>query len=458
MKLIGRAVTRATAWAAGAFYRIERAGAELPDGPTIIVTNHPNMLMDPLLVLNTAGRRVRVLAKAPLFRIPLFGQVLRAMDTLPLYRVQDDPDQLLRNRLAFEEAVESLRRGSTLLMFPEGKSHSEPALAPLKSGVARMALEAEDQSGWGLGVKIVPFGLAYERKHRFRSRVRVGVGEPIPVGDWREECLRNRAVAIRTLTDAVAQGLGAQVLNLARESDRALVETADLLYVRAKGRAGWRERETWSERLPRLQRIADQVAWLREGDAARWEALSQSLREYGAELRLLGSGSAEVPPRYEARRVARYVFREIGLLVLSVPIAALGVALWYLPHFMSALVCRLLKPDIETVATVKLLAGIVLYCATYFGWIAIAAAVGGIAAGVVTAVVAPLLGLATIHWWDRCLEVIEDVQLFLSVLRHPAARDRVLERRGALVEELERLERLWAEAVGPGKSREGFSQ
>ncbi len=457
MKLIGRAVTRGTAWAAGAFYRVERAGRGLPDGPTIIVTNHPNMLMDPLLVLRTAGRRVRVLAKAPLFRIPLFGQVLRAMDTLPLYRVQDDPDQLPRNRRAFQEAVETLQRGGTLLMFPEGKSHSEPTLAPLKSGVARMALEAEDQSGWRLGVKIVPFGLAYERKHRFRSRVRVGVGEPILVSDWREQCHSNRAAAVHCLTDAVAHRLGAQVLNLSQESDRALVETADLLYVRAKGRAGWRERETWSERLPRLQRFADQFAWLRGGDTARWEALSQSLREYGAELRLLGSGSAEVPPHYEAGRVARFVLREIGLLALSLPIAALGIILWYVAHFMSGLACRLLKPDIETVATVKLLAGIVLYCATYVGWVVIAAAVGGIAAGVATAVVSPLLGLATMHWWDRCLEAFEDVRLFTRVLRHPAARVRVLERRGALVAELETLESLWAEAKEPAKAEGRFS-
>lgn len=452
MKVIGRGVTRAAARAAGVFYRVERAGPGLPEGPTIIVANHPNMLMDPLLVLGSAGRRVRALAKAPLFRIPLFGQILRAMDTLPLYRLQDDPHQLPRNRLAFQEAVESLQEGATLLMFPEGKSHSEPRLAPLKSGVARMALEAEDRCGWQLGVKIVPFGLAYQHKHRFRSRVRVGIGEPVVVSDWRGECGKDRAAAVRSLTAAVTGGLAAQVLNVSQEADRGLVETADMLYARARGGIGWREREAWSERLPRLQDLADQFAWLRERDAVRWEALSTSLREYETELRLLRSGSADVPPRYEAKRVARFAFRELGSLVAVLPVAALGMILWYLPHLVTAVTCRLLKPNIETVATVKLLAGLVSYGAAYAGWIVIAALVGGVGAGVATAVVAPLLGLVAMHWRDRFLEAFEDLRLFARVLRYPSVRQRVMERRGALVEELEALGRSWTEVTKRGKA------
>ena len=444
MKLIGRAVTRATAWATGAFYRVERAGPGLPDGPTIIVTNHPNMLMDPLLVLRTAGRRVRTLAKAPLFRIPMFGQVLRAMDTLPLYRVQDDPDQLPRNRRAFQEAVESLRRGGTLLMFPEGKSHSEPALAPLKSGVARMALEAEDQSGWRLGVKIVPFGLAYERKHRFRSRVVVGVGEPVGVGEWRARYAENRSAAVKSLTAAVASALQEQTLNLSDESDRELVETADLLYARVKGWADWRERQTLSDRLPRLRRFALQFAWLKMSAPERWEELSRELRGYARRLRELGGGDAEVPPRYQARRVLRYVVREGTTLGLTLPLAALGTIAWFLPYFLTGLVTRLMGPPIETIATVKLLAGIVLYPISYFGWIALTVGLGGTLAGLIAALALPLLGYTALRWQHRRREVLEDVRLFLQVVRHPMMRDFLAERRTALAAELEVLDAQWS--------------
>jgi glycerol-3-phosphate O-acyltransferase/dihydroxyacetone phosphate acyltransferase len=444
MKLIGRAVTRATAWAAGTFYRVERAGRGLPDGPAIIVTNHPNMLMDPLLVLRTAGRRVRALAKAPLFRIPLFGQVLRAMDTLPLYRVQDDPDQLPRNRFAYQEAVETLQRGGTLLMFPEGKSHSEPSLAPLKSGVARMALEAEDQSDWRLGVKIVPCGLAYERKHRFRSRVVVGVGPALAVGAWRERYAQDRPAAVRSLTAAVASALQEQTLNLSDESDRELVETADLMYARVKGWADWREREPLSDRLPRLRGFARQFAWLKMSAPTRWEDLSRELRGYARRLRDLGGGDAEVPPRYPVGRVVRYVVREGATLGLTLPLAAIGTIVWFPPYFLTGLVNRLIRPPIETIATVKLLAGIVLYPIAYFGWIALTVGVGGVLAGIAAALILPLLGYTTLLWQHRRREVSEDVRLFLRVVRHPMKRDFLSERRATLAAQLEALDAQWS--------------
>ena len=443
MRFIGRAVASATVWASGVFYRIERLGPVLPGGPLVIVTNHPNMLMDPLLALHASGRRVRVLAKAPLFEIPVFASVLRSLGALPLYRVQDHPDQLQRNVLAFKEAMESLSRGETLLMFPEGKSHSEPALAPLKSGVARMSLEAEEASGWQLGVKIVPLGLTYHRKHRFRSRVVVGVGEPIEVSGWRQQYRDERAAAARSLTAAVASALEQQTLNLSDESDRELVETADLLYTRAKGLARWRERESLSNRLPRLRQLAEEFAWLRGSDPERWAALSRSLRSYARRLRELGSGDADVPPRYSAGRVVRYILREGAILGLTMPAAALGSIAWYLPYFLSGFVSQLMRPPIETVATVKLLAAIVLYPATYLGWIALAAVLGGSTAAAVTAIALPPLGFVASEWQLRREEVWVDVRLFFQVVRHPRMRDRLAEQRTALAEQLEAIEYEW---------------
>ncbi len=446
MRLLGRAITRATVWASGVFYRLERVGSRLPDGPVVVVTNHPNMLMDPLLALKGAGRRVRVLAKAPLFEIPVFGSVLRSLDALPLYRVQDHPDQVQRNVVAFKEAVESLSRGEALLMFPEGKSHSEPALAPLKSGVARMALEAEDSSRWELGVRIIPLGLTYHRKHRFRSRVVVGVGEAIEVGEWRERYQEDRSAAVRSLTAAVASALQQQTLNLSDESDRDLIETADVLFARTKGWADWRQRESLSDRLPRLRLFAQQFAWLSLNDPERWKELSRNLRSYARRLQQLGGGDAEVPPRYRTGRVLRYVAREGAILGVGLPLAALGTVAWYLPYFLCGFVARLMKPPIETVATVKLLAGIVLYPAAYVGWIAVAAWLRGALAGLVAALALPFLGYAALRWQQRRKDVSEDVRLFFQVVRHPKTRDRLAERRASLAGELETMSSEWSSA------------
>jgi 1-acyl-sn-glycerol-3-phosphate acyltransferase len=67
------------------FRRVEVVGIEhVPlKSPVIFVLNHPNALVDPAFLLSLAPRRVSFLAKSPLFRTPVLGYLIRAMDSLP---------------------------------------------------------------------------------------------------------------------------------------------------------------------------------------------------------------------------------------------------------------------------------------------------------------------------------------------------------------------------------------
>src|SRR5437764_11494007 len=94
------------------FQRIEVSGLEhVPsDSPVIFVLNHPNALVDPVFLLCLVPRRVSFLAKAPLFNMPILGYFVRALDSLPVYRKQDEVDTS-RNLETFERARELLSRG-----------------------------------------------------------------------------------------------------------------------------------------------------------------------------------------------------------------------------------------------------------------------------------------------------------------------------------------------------------
>src|SRR5882762_8539510 len=126
------------------FRRIEVAGLEnVPlDTPVIFVLNHPNALVDPAFLLCLAPRRVAFIAKAPLFRMPVIGSLVRALDSLPAYRRQDEGQDTSRNIETFTAARKLLARGITIGICPEGVSHDEPRLKPLKTGAARIALAA----------------------------------------------------------------------------------------------------------------------------------------------------------------------------------------------------------------------------------------------------------------------------------------------------------------------------
>src|SRR5829696_6348286 len=172
------------------FRRIEVVGrSRVPrEGACLFVLNHPNALVDPAFLLCFAPRRVSFLAKSPLFRMPVVGFFVRALDSIPVYRKQDETgDTAALNRKTFGRAAELLRRGCTLAICPEGASHSEPYLLPLKSGAARIALgsvsvkDEGDSERASLDLKIIPAGLYYTAKTTFRSSALLYFGEPIPV-------------------------------------------------------------------------------------------------------------------------------------------------------------------------------------------------------------------------------------------------------------------------------------
>jgi len=148
------------------FRRIEVTGAErVPRaGPVIFVLNHPNGLIDPAFLLCLAPRRVSFLAKAPLFSMPVIGAIARAFEAIPVHRRQDAGSDLAKNAQTFETARAVLVRGGTIAIFPEGTSHSDPKLRPLKTGTARIALGAAAALPQALALEIVPAGNVPQRR------------------------------------------------------------------------------------------------------------------------------------------------------------------------------------------------------------------------------------------------------------------------------------------------------
>ncbi len=134
--------------AARIYYRVRFAGPPIPaEGPVLLVANHPNSLLDPTLVVASADRPVRFLAKAPLFTDRKIGWLMRAAGAIPVYRRSDDPSLMSRNEDSFRAVFDVLGDGAAVGIFPEGISHSEPSMSPLKTGAARIALGATERAG-----------------------------------------------------------------------------------------------------------------------------------------------------------------------------------------------------------------------------------------------------------------------------------------------------------------------
>jgi 1-acyl-sn-glycerol-3-phosphate acyltransferase len=432
-------LTRYLKWSAGIFFRVDRMGPELPDGPLLIVANHPNSLIDPLILLRTLERPTRPLAKAPLFKKMGLGFILRGMGGLPVYRREDDPTQTGQNRSTFDAAVAALHRGEAVQIYPEGLTHSEPSLAPLRTGAARIAFQAEEERDWELGLIILPVGLTYRRKTFFRGEAVALVGNPIHPREWRDLHGDDGREAVRELTNRIREGLEEVTLNLESTEERELVEVADRIYAREAGLAGWREREPLGERMPRLQLFARGAAWLRAESPEEYRELAARIRAYERAAAVFGPGEGAVPPTYRVRATIKYLIKEGTYLLFGLPFAVIGTLMWF-PLYLGVLpLVRRVRPTYEALSTYKLIVAATLTPVNLLAWSLVAWKLEGWIWALGTALAMIPLGLISIWWHDRWAKAREDVGLFV---RAAFRRDRLMhlaEMRKELVGELDEL-------------------
>ncbi len=172
VKLTGRVLMFAT------FLPVTYQGVnELPQGPAIFIANHQSTLDIPLIASVLGSRECFWLAKSELFEYPLLNHLL-FKSAIPVY--PRDPENHHR-RGAVKAAVERLRAGASVILFPEGGRYVDETIHPFFTGCAAMAKLS--------GVSVVPLfisgtGIALSPAARLIKRypVMITVGKPFICG------------------------------------------------------------------------------------------------------------------------------------------------------------------------------------------------------------------------------------------------------------------------------------
>ncbi|MGV3630812.1 MAG: lysophospholipid acyltransferase family protein [Bacteroidota bacterium] len=337
-----------------------------PDsGPCIYIANHPNTLMDAWMIGYASKLPVHFMAKGTLFSSPLKNKILRSLNMIPVNRRGEHTTNGVSNKDSFEACYSMLENKKCLLIFPEGTSFLERHLRELKSGAARIALEAERRNGGRLGIKIVPLGLNYLDADRFRSRVMIHVGQPVSLEKYVQDFEENPGPTAKKLTEVFRIRLEQVLVNSSEKEEELMTEELHEIfsskYIRQsrKGVAG--EFELLKKIRDRMEEIKLTRPWKIEEIRAILKSLSSKLSYYEIRADFLDR-------RFRTKMFFRQLLVSILLVLIAFPIYAFGLLHNFLQYKITDLLVPKLTRDIEYYAPLSVLLGLIFYPLVYLAF------------------------------------------------------------------------------------------
>lgn len=371
------------------FRRIETVNVEkVPkDEPIVFVLNHPNGLVDPALVFVSLPRRVSFLAKSTLFSIPVGGAIIRALEALPVYRQVDADGDMSKNLETFRACQELLAQNRCIALFPEGVSHDETKLKPIKTGAARIALGAASVgsqqlavsskyenttdglplTAHGLPLKIMAVGLFYTSKTAFRSEALIRYGdifevEPIEL-DERGEPPRE---AVKNLTDKIETALRKVTLNLETAEELDAILKAEALFSSVYENLLFKN--TLTQTFQRLQNLAEKYKLLGQNEPQKMSQLNKKITSYENDLKNSGVTSESLSVlQHPTLYVFRYLILRLIVLLILAPFAIIGAIIHSPAYVFSNFIGLMFKTHgVDTAgSTYKILASMVFMPLTW---------------------------------------------------------------------------------------------
>jgi len=144
----------------------------------LFTVNHPNGLIDPLIVTTNNPRTNYFLVRAASFKNPWIKKFLESLNLMPIYRIRDGVKQLSKNQDIFDKCFEILRNQKSLIIFPEGSHNEKRTIRALSKGFTRIVFGAIDKYP-DLKITIIPVGITYQNVGNFPSKVALHYGKPI---------------------------------------------------------------------------------------------------------------------------------------------------------------------------------------------------------------------------------------------------------------------------------------
>lgn len=147
-------------------------------GAVLFAVNHPNGLLDPLIVTTNVPRDTFYLVRAAAFKNAIANKVLRSLHLMPIYRIRDGRKEISKNEAVFKDCFEILKSQKTLMIFPEGSHDQRRTVRMISKGFTRIVFGALEKYP-DLKITVIPVGISYQNIGQFPSKVAIHYGTPV---------------------------------------------------------------------------------------------------------------------------------------------------------------------------------------------------------------------------------------------------------------------------------------
>ena len=334
------------------------------DTPVIFVSNHPNTMIDPLVVGTTCNRKLFFFAKSTLFNNFFSKWLLPKLQLVPVYRRQDDPSQTNKNQDTFEKGFQILKNNGAFLIFPEGVSTGERTLSKIKTGAARIGFGAMVKNDWALDITMIPVGLSYSNAIKFKSNVIVRYGSPISLKEFRDQYNLDEFNVVNQLTQQIETALTKLTTNVNDLASEEIVSALELIYKKELMTDLGLDLKNKSDDFSATKGLVNGVEWYFKNKPERVEEFKEKFQNYQNHLSLLKLKDEFLDPNNKSITLFERI-QIITYLTLGFPIYLYGVINNIIPYKLPRLIAKQFARSKSEIAPTKLITGIGIFVIYY---------------------------------------------------------------------------------------------
>lgn len=334
------------------------------NGPVIFVCNHPNLVIDAWLVGMTCKRRLFFLAKSTIFKGEFVTWLLIKLGIIPVYRQQDNPNEISKNEDTFARAYKILEDEGAFLIFPEGISVAERRLNKIKTGAARIGFGALASTKWSSDVIIMPVGLSYSNIIKFKSDVIIKYGNPICLRDFKERYLKDEFETVKEVTNQIETALRNLTTNVNIVETEEVVSALELIYKKELMVELGLDEKNQSDDFAATKGLVDGVEWYFQNKPNEVEEFKTMLSNYQRNLDLLQIKDEFLNPNTKSITLTDRLYMYL-YMIIGFPIYIFGIVTNFIPYKAPRWVAMKYNSAKSEIASIKLVVGMALFIAYY---------------------------------------------------------------------------------------------